>query len=140
MRRIACFLFAISILIGGAVNSAALTNGYRIEEISINTSTGNVNCYAELTVCNGASGKVTCSLQKNTGANWVTLATWTGSGSTVAAINETWHVDAGYTYRMSVTYYIYDANGNLLEQASYAASKHYPRDFEYNAFAEECIS
>ena len=140
MRKIVCWICIISILFSGVLNVAALTSGYRREEITINTSTDYVNCFTELKLYSNTSGKIICSLQKNTGANWQTLATWTASGSNAVVINQSWPVDAGFTYRMYVTYSIYDTNGNLVEQEVHTVSKHYPREFEYNAITEESLS
>lgn len=61
---------------------------------------------------------LTLRLQEFDGSNWMTIKKWdiTGTGSTSAARN--YAIYSGFTYRLQVTAYIYDAYGNLLESAS----------------------
>lgn len=68
--------------------------------------------------------KVTIKLQKKTGSSWTTMQTWskTATGLAGAKASGTRAVTAGLTYRVYLTGYVYDSNGNVLESITKASA------------------
>ena len=86
--------------------------GLDINWLGIATCEGNVLAYGNTTV------KVVVRLQQQTDSGWSTLKTWSDTDTGSAYASGIYAVHSGYTYRVSVIAYAYDANGNLLETGS----------------------
>ena len=67
---------------------------------------------------------MTIKLQKKTGSSWTTMQTWskTATGLAGAKASGTRAVTAGLTYRVYLTGYVYDSNGNVLESITKASA------------------
>lgn len=83
-----------------------------INWIGVASCSGEVNAYESMDV------KVLVRLQQLTDSGWSTIKTWSVTGVGAARASGVYAVHSGYTYRVSVTGYVYDDNGNLLEAGS----------------------
>ena len=86
-------------------------------DISISSSAV-ASCYGCVTASQYLPVKVVVELQIYRGGEWVTEKTWTSTGMAAAGISETYNLAYGNNYRVEVTGYVYDNNGNLLESAT----------------------
>ncbi len=91
------------------------------EDVGVATCTA--TCYSE----SGYTVEITCKLQQYNGSTWVTMKTWTASGSRYASINKDWAVFSGYTYRVYVTYFVRNAAGSIVETTTSTRSYVYPK-------------
>ena len=64
-------------------------------------------------------------LQQLTDTGWSTIKTWSSTSVGSASVSKTYAVYAGYTYRTSVTGYVYDSNGNIIETGSASDTFYY---------------
>lgn len=94
-------------------------------DIDIDEETGVANCDAQCIAKSNYTVKVVCKLQRWNGSSWTTLKTWTNTDTYAAYVAESWAVYKGYTYRVYATFYVYDANGTLLETVSSYDSQSY---------------
>lgn len=71
--------------------------------------------------------KITVRLQRGKNNQWITIATWNGSGKAGSAeAGGTKVLPKGYDYRAKVTGYVYDASGKLVETVTkYSSTKSY---------------
>ena len=92
-----------------------LTAGLIIDE-NTGISTSDASCY----VMNGYTAKVVCKLQRERTNGWLTLKTWTATGTDYAEIDQDWAVYSGYAYRIVVTFYVLDTDGTILESTAKA--------------------
>lgn len=76
---------------------------------------GIATCEGTATARVGETVEVTVRLQQLKDTGWATIKTWTSTGTGTAAASGNYAVYSGYTYRTSVTGYVYDSDGNLLE-------------------------
>lgn len=128
MRRIISLLLVSIIFLGlAAPVSATDNNGAQprftyinslTNSFSINSSTKVASCTGTISVPLPMSVKVVATLQIQENGVWrnVNSRTATGTVQAVASYNPT--VNSGYQYKLVVTGYVYDSNGNLLEKAS----------------------
>lgn len=136
MRRFFIFLLACSLLVCCTVSASATvldnvdpryTNILDIQAIlSINESTGIASCSGMVTARNVTPVKVNVYLQIQENGGWTTLKTWSSTGTTIATVAKGYAVFSGYTYRVNVVGFVYDANGNIIESASVSHSVYYP--------------
>ena len=83
--------------------------------ISINETSGVAQCSAYCYAIGNYTVEVQCKLQRYTGSSWVTLKTWSSSGTQYSSVSEYWAVVSGYTYRANAVFRVRDSAGNLLE-------------------------
>lgn len=84
-------------------------------------SNNTANCKATAYAINSSySLYVTMSLQKQTGANWNTVISWSGSGSGFAGVvlNKTKSGLSSGTYRCKAYVRVYDSNGTFVESTT----------------------
>ena len=76
---------------------------------------GIATCAGRATAGEFVTVKVVVKLQQLTDTGWTTLKSWTVTDTQSAFASGTYAVHRGYTYRVSVTGYIYNSNGTLVE-------------------------
>lgn len=62
--------------------------------------------------------KVTVRLQQLTDTGWYTVKSWSATELATTSVSGKYAVYSGYTYRTTVTAYVYDENGSLVETGS----------------------
>ena len=72
-------------------------------------------CYGKVIAMAVTPVKVVCKLQKYVNGAWLTLKTWTDTGTAMACVSEKYRVASGSIYRVYTTGYILDSNGYVLE-------------------------
>ena len=97
-------------------------------DLTINTSTGVADCYAKITANANYPVEVVCRFEVYWGGEWMTLRTWTDTGNMMAVISETYDAPDGFNYRIDVTAYVYDSNGNRLEVTGGITECYYPKN------------
>lgn len=128
MRKFAAIILILSMLFGLTVTASAVvapsiqplynhTNSI-YAALSIDETLGIATCYGKVSAKSFVPAKVVVQLQQNVSGNWVTLKTWTNTGTYSAAYTGTHAIYRGYTYCVKVTGYVYDANGVLQEISS----------------------
>ena len=129
MRKVISILLLCTIIFGAVAPAASASeeNGVQsryayihllINDFSINSSTKVAHCYGKIAVRQSMSLKVVATLQVQENGVWrnINSRTATGTLDAIASYNPT--VVSGYQYRLVVTGYVYDSNGNLLEMES----------------------
>lgn len=70
---------------------------------------------------------LTVSLQKNTSSGWITIKSWSGSGTGLSGVNlsGSYYVGSG-TYRSCATASVYNSSGSLVDnETAYSSVKNY---------------
>ena len=94
--------------------------------VSIDQSIGLATCTAVTRADGVASIKLICRLQQKKDGAWVTIKSWSDTGTQQAGLAKQYAVYSGYSYRTYVTSYVYNAAGTLLETAScYSNAQYY---------------
>lgn len=65
-------------------------------------------------------------LQRSTAIGWVTIATWNATGTRTVYCSSKYAVEKGFTYRVTVSGYLYDADGALKEDGFASYTVAYP--------------
>ena len=129
MRK-AISIMLVCIIIFGLVSpaaSASENNGAHaryayiyslINNFSINSSTKVAYCTGIITVLQPMSVKVVATLQIQENGVWRNINSRTATGTLEASASYNPMVKSGYKYKLIVTGYVYDSNGNLLEMDS----------------------
>lgn len=94
-------------------------------ELSIEIETHVATCYAKIIVNGNYNIAADCKLQKLENNAWVTVHSWTESGSRILSFTEYVTVASGYRYRFTFTTTISDSTGTTLE----TVAKSYYYDF-----------
>ena len=94
--------------------------------ININPSTRVATCQGDVVASSYLPVKVVCKLQVYWGGEWTTLKTWTKEGTGGVMIYETYTVAYDFNYRVYVTGYVYDNDGNQLEVTSGTHEQYLP--------------
>lgn len=94
-------------------------------ELSIDELIGVATCSGVMSSRYAKPVKIIVRLQQYRDGSWVTLRTWSATGTIGASYNGQYAVSSGYTYRASVTAYVYDADGGILETATATDSYYY---------------
>lgn len=104
-----------------AVDNSGSIQPYYLRLSSFNTeltleSINKVSCYA-MAHSDTASDdvKISLSLQKQSGSQWTTVATWSKTGSNTTVIDEDYTLRERGTYRLNAIAYVFDSNGTQLE-------------------------
>ncbi len=109
----------------GVARAAARYTDAASVSVSLNISGGKASCSGQIKPnASNKKAKVTIKLQKKTGSSWTTMQTWskTATGLAGAKASGTRAVTAGLTYRVYLTGYVYDSNGNVLESITKASA------------------
>lgn len=125
MKRIIAVLLTICLMSAMAIPATAISPPTTVQPrwtyLDTVTSYLNIN-YLGIATCEGSATagalvtvEVTVRLQQLKDTGWATIKTWTSTGTGTASASGNYAVYRGYTYRTSVTSYVYDANGNLIE-------------------------
>lgn len=128
MRKLFSIILVCAMLLGVALPTAATNIGSAVQP----RYTYIVEVRAELQVtylgvacCSGAfitrtnnPVKLVIRLQELDGSNWMTIKKWEITGTSAVTDTKSYAVYSGSHYRVKVTGYVYDEDGNLLEYAS----------------------
>lgn len=124
MKRIVLFILTVLLACPIAIHSYAampeeveplyneINSLYANLDIS---SLGVATCTGRITAKQLDSVKVIVRLQQDTGTSWKTLKSWSSSGTATAYASGSYAVYKGYTYRVSVSGYVYDTDDTILE-------------------------
>ena len=82
------------------------------ESLGIATCTGSVNAKTI------TPAKVIVRLQSYQNGAWLTVKSWSSTGTAVASSTNSYAIYKGYSYRVYVTGYVYDSEGVIQESAS----------------------
>ena len=125
MRRITSLLIVVTILCAMAVSASATTvdNAVQPRWTYLNSVYANLDinwlgvatCEGRATAGDLVTVEVIVRLQQLKDTGWATIKSWTSTGTLTASASGSYAVYSGYTYRVSVTGYVYDSNGNLVE-------------------------
>lgn len=125
MRRLFTFFVILTILASIVIPAHAATsvNTPQPRWSYLNSVSANINinsigiatCSGRATARENITVKVVVRLQQLTDSGWSTIKSWTVTDTVSAYASGSYAVYSGYTYRTSVTGYVYDSNGNLLE-------------------------
>lgn len=128
MKRFANLILAVLILLFAAVPVCAAENesiqprytyiASFTASMLVHSNTGISTCTGFVKVNPGYKAKVVCRLQKQVDSAWETVKTWEGTGDGYANVSEKWAVYSYYNYRVYVTAYVYDSDGNIVETAA----------------------
>lgn len=125
MKRLISFLLFAAILCGLSIPAAAAEADNLIQPrwsylnavaayLDINWL-GIATCEGSAAARSAVDVKVVVRLQQQTETGWATIETWSATGTAGATAGGKYAVYKGYTYRTSVTAYVYDENGNIVE-------------------------
>lgn len=125
MKKLTAFILVLIMLLCIAMPVAATNMGGAIQprytyidllraDLQI-SSLGVASCEGTVLLKTDDAVKIVIRLQELDGANWMTIKKWeiTGSGS-ISGTGD-YAVYSGSSYRVHVTVYVYDAQGNILE-------------------------
>lgn len=99
----------------GGVTDSIITPRYTYlynYSCDLSASNGTLNCFSEVEVYYPNVAGIKVELQKNGS----TITSWSDKGGIYAYVDKTYSATKGNTYRLRVTYYAYDSNGNELEK------------------------
>lgn len=136
LRRILCFTLVLNLLvlfICPAYAAAPDTVEPLYDKIStvyanlsINEDTGIVTCTGRVTAKNTYPVSVYVQLHILENGSWRQLKSWQKSGTLTAYCSQSYAVYSGYTYRVTVTGYVYNDSGIAIESGSTSHSVYYP--------------
>lgn len=69
--------------------------------------------------------KTVVRLQQKLDSGWYTVKSWSDTGTCTAGASGSYAVARGYDYRVTVSAYVYDDNGNIVETGSSSDSDSY---------------
>lgn len=130
MKKLFAIIVVCGMLLGTAMPIAAADGLSAIQprytyvmdvSAGIEVSTlGVATCNGLLTTKTNNPVKLVIRLQEHDGSNWMTIKKmeFTDTGDISAAMD--YAIYSGYSYRVHVTGYVYDAQGNVLESATAA--------------------
>lgn len=129
MKRSICILLIVALLVPclACRASAAVKDEIELQFETINTiharltideTLGIATCYGRITAKNTYPVEVELLLQVYKDNKWVTLKTWSNTGTMNCSTSHQYAIARGYTYCVYVTGYVYDSNGAIIEAAS----------------------
>ena len=119
-------ILLIAILIMSYMVIPVSANSYEVEprythinvvygNIAINESYGIATCTGRIDAKQLVPVEVYANLQRKVDGQWVTVKTWTATGTRTAICTNNYAVYSNSEYRLSVWGYVLDSNGNILE-------------------------
>lgn len=135
MRRTAALLMVIGILCTMIVPVAAATNESTVQPrwtylnsvyayLDINWL-GVATCEGTAVARSSVDVEVVVRLQQKLDSGWYTVESWSDTGTGTAGTGGKIAVARGYDYRVTVSAYVYDDNGNIVETGSSSDSDSY---------------
>lgn len=124
-------LFSSTITASATSNSNTITIQPRWSYLDTVSAYININalgiatCEGRATSRDALTVETVVRLQQLTDTGWSTIKTWSSTSVGSASVSKTYAVYAGYTYRTSVTGYVYDSNGNIIETGSASDTFYY---------------
>ena len=79
---------------------------------------GVASCSGSLTTRTSNPVKITIRLQESDGSNWMTIKKWEITDTGGVSATKDYAIYSGSSYRVHVTGYVYDDEGNVLESAT----------------------
>lgn len=86
--------------------------------LTINETLGIATCKGKIDATEIVPVKVVVRLQQYNDGKWSTVKSWNASGTASVSCIEQYAIYRGYTYRVSVTGYVYDSEGVILESGT----------------------
>ncbi len=135
MKKIVCSFLAIILILPTMFHITAKASNQPTPRYShISSLAGDISisdsavasCYGRVTASEYLPVKVVVELQIYQGGDWVTEKTWTKTGMAAATVGEYYNLAYGNNYRVEVTGYVYDNNGNELERDSLTDAQYCP--------------
>ena len=136
MKKVLCFALIvivmcnISISAHAAIQDEIMPRYDKISTISanltINENTGIATCTGKITAKNTYDVSVLMTLEIKENGNWRVLRSWSSSGVLSATASHYYAVYSGYEYRVGVTGYVLDSNGNYIESGYVEKTLYYP--------------
>ncbi len=135
MKKLICLLLICTLMLPAIFPVSVQASNQPTPRYShISTLSGDISlsssavasCYGAITAQSYLPVKVVVELQIYRGGEWVTEKTWTSTGMASAGISETYNLAYGNNYRVEVTGYVYDNNGNELERDSLTDAQYCP--------------
>ena len=135
MKRIAAILVVIGILCTMIIPVSAATNDNTVQPrwsylnavyayLDINWL-GVATCEGSAVVRGSYDVEVIVRLQQKLDSGWYTVKSWSDTGTGGAGASGSYAVARGYDYRVTVSAYVYDDNGNIVETGSSSDSDSY---------------
>lgn len=135
MRKTLAVVMVIGILCTIIIPVAAATNENMIQPrwsyldsvyayIDINWL-GVATCEGSATARSSVEVETVVRLQQLTDTGWSTIKSWSDTGTGTAGTGGKYAVARGYDYRVTVSGYVYDGNGNIVETGSSSDSDSY---------------
>lgn len=128
MKKLFAIILVCCMLLGAATPIAAMDAGSAIQprftyidEVSatiIISNLGVAHCDGLIATRTLNPVKLVIRLQELDGSNWMTIKKWEITGTSAVTDTKSYAVYSGSHYRVKVTGYVYDEDGNLLEYAS----------------------
>lgn len=135
MKRVIAIFIVIGILCSIAIPVAASTNEGVIQPrwsyldavvASLNINwLGVATCEGSAVAHSSVDVEVVVRLQQKLDSGWYTVETWSDTGTGAAGASGKIAVARGYDYRVTVSAYVYDDNGNIVETGSSSDSDSY---------------
>lgn len=130
MKKLFAIIVVCGILLGIAMPIAAANSSSAvqprftyIDEVSADIQIsflGVAHCDGTFSTRTENPVKLVIRLQELDGSNWMTIKKWEITGTGWAADTKSYAIYRGRSYRVHVTGYVYDAEGNVLESATAA--------------------
>ena len=131
LKKILLFSLTVALLttsVAASGNSAVQPRHTYINTVSasltVNETTGTATCVATASAFTTPYVKVLCYLQRYQNGGWQTVKTWSNIDSITAVVDETWHVEYGYTYRVRVVGQALDSSYTILESVVQFSKTH----------------
>lgn len=130
MKKLFAIILACGMLLGTAMPIAAADESSTVQprytyimDVSAGIEVSNLGvafCNGTLTVKEYLPVKIVIRLQELDVSNWMTIKQWEISGTGGVNATKSYAVYSGSSYRVHVTAYVYDAEGNILESDTVA--------------------
>ncbi len=119
MKKLICIALSIALVFTLAICASATMEYTYIDTIyanfSINRTWGIADFVARVESIDDVDLEVEAALQMYVNDRWETLYLWSTREQYVAGVDGSYAIARGYQYRLEVTGYAYDENGNLAE-------------------------
>lgn len=135
MKKALAIIFTVVILCSITIPAAAVESDNTIQPrwsyldavyayLDINWL-GVATCEGSAVAHSTVQVKTVVRLQQKLDSGWYTVETWSDTGTGAAGASGKIAVARGYDYRVTVSAYVYDDNGNIVETGSSSDSDSY---------------
>lgn len=131
MKRLFCFFLILAMLslmiLPAAASEASIQPRWTyLNSVSASLDInwlGVASCSGQALVRSSDKIEVVVILQQYSSTGWVTINSWSSTGTTTTRASGQYAVARGYTYQVNVVAYVYDSNGNIIESGSASQSR-----------------